>query len=50
MTPEFYREYLNTYSRKRVLLHAMNPNKIQACQIPHQLPRESRRQSHCLFG
>ena len=33
MTPEFYREYLNTQSRKRVLLHAMNPNKIQACQF-----------------
>ncbi|ORX41081.1 putative general RNA polymerase II transcription factor [Kockovaella imperatae] len=33
MTPEFYREYLRTASRKRILLHAMNPNKIQACQF-----------------
>jgi DNA excision repair protein ERCC-3 len=32
MTPEFYREYLRNPSRKRILLHAMNPNKIQACQ------------------
>jgi len=33
MTPEFYREYLRHPSRKRILLHAMNPNKIQACQF-----------------
>ncbi|WVO17278.1 hypothetical protein L204_104970 [Cryptococcus depauperatus] len=33
MTPEFYREYLRNPSRKRILLHAMNPNKIQACQF-----------------
>ncbi|WOO78810.1 General transcription and DNA repair factor IIH helicase subunit XPB [Vanrija pseudolonga] len=33
MTPEFYREYLRNPSRKRVLLHAMNPNKMQACQF-----------------
>lgn len=33
MTPEFYREYLRTTSRKRILLHAMNPFKIQACQF-----------------
>ena len=33
MTPHFYREYLQTASRKRILLHAMNPNKIQACQF-----------------
>jgi DNA excision repair protein ERCC-3 len=32
MTPEFYAEYLQTKSRKRVLLHAINPNKFQACQ------------------
>ena len=32
MTPQFYREYLRNPSRKRILLHAMNPNKIQACQ------------------
>ncbi|WVQ63251.1 uncharacterized protein L199_001402 [Kwoniella botswanensis] len=33
MTPEFYREYLRNPSRKRILLHAMNPNKIQAAQF-----------------
>jgi DNA excision repair protein ERCC-3 len=33
MTPEFYREYLRHSSRKRILLHAMNPNKVQACQF-----------------
>lgn len=34
MTPEFYREYLRLEtSRKRLLLHAMNPNKFQACQF-----------------
>lgn len=33
MTPEFYREYLRTSSRQRILLHAMNPNKMQACQF-----------------
>ncbi|KAL1409841.1 DNA repair helicase RAD25 [Vanrija albida] len=33
MTPEFYKEYLSNPSRKRILLHAMNPNKIQACQF-----------------
>jgi hypothetical protein len=32
MTPEFYSEYLRTKSRKRILLHALNPNKFQACQ------------------
>ena len=33
MTPEFYREYLNEYSRKRMLLYCMNPKKFQACQF-----------------
>ncbi|WWD20644.1 hypothetical protein CI109_105120 [Kwoniella shandongensis] len=33
MTPQFYREYLRNPSRKRILLHAMNPNKIQAAQF-----------------
>jgi len=33
MTPEFYSEYLKTSNRRRILLHAMNPNKIQACQF-----------------
>ncbi|BEJ16468.1 hypothetical protein CspHIS471_0510730 [Cutaneotrichosporon sp. HIS471] len=33
MTPEFYREYLRNPSRKRILLHAMNPNKMQAAQF-----------------
>ncbi|CAG8593840.1 6390_t:CDS:10 [Acaulospora morrowiae] len=32
MTPEFYAEYLKAPSRRRNLLYAMNPNKIQACQ------------------
>lgn len=33
MTPEFYREYLNLTSRKRLLLYVMNPNKFRACQF-----------------
>lgn len=33
MTPQFYREYLRNPSRKRILLHAMNPNKMQAAQF-----------------
>lgn len=33
MTPEFYREYLREKTRKRLLLHVMNPNKFQACQF-----------------
>ncbi|ORY26573.1 putative general RNA polymerase II transcription factor [Naematelia encephala] len=33
MTPHFYREYLRCASRRRILLHAMNPNKVQACQF-----------------
>jgi len=33
MTPEFYREYLSEYSRKRMLLYCMNPKKFQACQF-----------------
>ncbi|TPX68725.1 hypothetical protein SpCBS45565_g02880 [Spizellomyces sp. 'palustris'] len=32
MTPEFYREYLREKSRRRQLLYAMNPRKLQACQ------------------
>ncbi len=32
MTPEFYREYLSTRSRKRSLLYTMNPNKFRICQ------------------
>ncbi|KAG9039300.1 transcription factor TFIIH complex ERCC-3 subunit [Tulasnella sp. JGI-2019a] len=32
MTPEFYREYLTTKSRLRMLLWCMNPRKFQACQ------------------
>lgn len=32
MTPEFYREYLTTKSRLRMLLWCMNPKKFQACQ------------------
>ena len=32
MTTEFYQEYLNTSTRKRVLLYIMNPRKFQACQ------------------
>ena len=32
MTTEFYQEYLNSSTRKRVLLYIMNPRKFQACQ------------------
>merc|ERR1719427_328593 len=32
MTPEFYREYLNCRSRKRILIYVMNPNKFRACE------------------
>lgn len=32
MTPEFYREYLSTKSRKKSLLYIMNPNKFRICQ------------------
>ncbi|KAJ3332056.1 hypothetical protein HDU76_001449 [Blyttiomyces sp. JEL0837] len=32
MTKEFFKEYWEQTSRKRQLLYAMNPNKIQACQ------------------
>ncbi|KAF8473888.1 P-loop containing nucleoside triphosphate hydrolase protein [Kalaharituber pfeilii] len=32
MTTEFYQEYLNCSTRKRVLLYIMNPRKFQACQ------------------
>lgn len=32
MTPEFYREYLNCKTRKRILIYVMNPNKFRACQ------------------
>ncbi|XP_033761271.1 general transcription and DNA repair factor IIH helicase subunit XPB-like isoform X2 [Pecten maximus] len=33
MTPEFYREYLNTKSMKKMLLAIMNPNKFRSCQF-----------------
>jgi DNA excision repair protein ERCC-3 len=33
MTPEFYREYKLTDSRRKQVLYAMNPNKFQACQF-----------------
>jgi DNA excision repair protein ERCC-3 len=33
MTPEFYREYLNEATRKKMLLYCMNPKKFQACQF-----------------
>ncbi|XP_074647221.1 general transcription and DNA repair factor IIH helicase/translocase subunit XPB-like [Tubulanus polymorphus] len=33
MSPEFYREYLNTRTRKKLLFYVMNPNKFQACQF-----------------
>ncbi|CDZ98139.1 dna repair helicase rad25 [Phaffia rhodozyma] len=32
MTPEFYKEYLREGSRKKLLLHCMNPTKFQSCQ------------------
>ncbi|CAG8539606.1 1532_t:CDS:10, partial [Scutellospora calospora] len=40
MTPEFYAEYLKATSRKRMLLYAMNPNKLQACQFLIQYHEE----------
>jgi len=33
MTPEFYREYLNSKISKKVLLCVMNPSKFRACQF-----------------
>lgn len=33
MTPEFYSQYLEERSRKRMLLYCMNPKKFQACQF-----------------
>lgn len=33
MTPEFYKEYLRVSSRKKLLLHCMNPTKFQSCQF-----------------
>ncbi|XP_018654309.1 putative rad25/xp-B DNA repair helicase [Schistosoma mansoni] len=32
VTPEFYREYLNMKSMKKLLLTAMNPNKFRVCE------------------
>ncbi|CAL8076186.1 unnamed protein product [Calicophoron daubneyi] len=32
VTPEFYREYLNMKSMKKLLLAVMNPNKFRACE------------------
>lgn len=32
MTPEFYHEYLNMKTQKRILICVMNPNKLRACQ------------------
>lgn len=33
MTPEFFREYLNTRTQKKLLLYVTNPNKFRACQF-----------------
>ncbi|KAK2142669.1 hypothetical protein LSH36_924g00041 [Paralvinella palmiformis] len=33
MTPEFYHEYLNTRTMKKLLLYVNNPNKFRACQF-----------------
>lgn len=33
MTPEFYRDYLNCRTSKKLLLYVMNPNKFRACQF-----------------
>ncbi|KAF5395242.1 TFIIH basal transcription factor complex helicase XPB subunit [Paragonimus heterotremus] len=33
VTPEFYREYLNMKSMKKLLLAVMNPNKFRACEF-----------------
>lgn len=32
MTPEFYKEYLGTRTRKQLLLYVTNPNKFRACE------------------
>lgn len=33
MSPEFFREYLQTKSQRKLLLAVMNPNKFRACQF-----------------
>ncbi|XP_013418699.1 general transcription and DNA repair factor IIH helicase subunit XPB-like [Lingula anatina] len=33
MTPEFYREYLQTKSQRKLLLYILNPNKFRATQF-----------------
>lgn len=40
MSPEFYREYLSTKSRKKSLLYIMNPNKFRICQYLIKLHTE----------
>ncbi|CAD5112992.1 DgyrCDS2195 [Dimorphilus gyrociliatus] len=32
MTPEFFKEYLGTRTRKQLLLYVTNPNKFRACE------------------
>lgn len=33
MSPEFYREYLQTRTSKKMLLYVMNPSKFRSCQF-----------------
>ena len=49
MTPEFYREYLSTRSRKKSLLYIMNPNKFRICQYLIRM-HESRNDKIIVFS
>jgi DNA excision repair protein ERCC-3 len=49
MTPEFYREYLATRSRKKSLLFTMNPNKFRICQYLIKL-HEARNDKIIIFS
>ena len=49
MTPEFYREYLSTKSRKKSLLYIMNPSKFRICQYLIKL-HESRNDKIIVFS
>jgi DNA excision repair protein ERCC-3 len=49
MSPEFYREYLTTKSRKKSLFISMNPNKFRICQYLIRL-HESRNDKIIVFS
>lgn len=49
MTPEFFREYLTTKSRKKSLFISMNPNKFRICQYLIRL-HESRNDKIIVFS